>query len=138
MFLSGDSLPRVTVGDSGQSDGSHTVVVSDGAGHVRIRREARRPFSRHLFTRDGQVGWTLSTSPILRHRHTLVLESGAHWFLRTPFFSTRVSGTSRGGLRLAGQVQRATEWHFALPHGCDAADFLAALGFLHRQWYLYS
>jgi hypothetical protein len=81
--------------------------------------------------------WMLSVRSIVRRRYALAPAHGAAWTFHTPFFWwMRVTGTESGTPRLLGCIgPTPTIWILRFEPGRDTLDVLAAVAFLHRQWW---
>ncbi len=118
---------------------SPRMRVLDAAGREEgiIRPEGLMPGVSYAMSRDGERVWTLSVRSIVRKHHALEWANADSWTFDTPFYWWQhLSGTSQGALRLFGGVgPMAQLWLIWIEPGWDTFDMLAAVAFLHRQWW---
>ncbi len=118
---------------------SPRVRVLDAGGREQgfIRSEGLLPCLRYAMRRDGELVWMLSGRSIVRKRHVLVLANGDSWTFHTPFFWWQnLSGTTSGALGLfGGNGPTKRYWLVWIEPGKDSFDLLAAVAFLHRQYW---
>ena len=101
-----------------------------------IRRDGIVPRMRYAMHRAGQRVWTLSVRSIFRSRYLIELSNGESWMFGTPFFSIQVVGSTQSIRRLFGNVGSANcVWLIWIEPGWDSIDLLAAVAFMHRQWF---
>jgi hypothetical protein len=121
-----DWPPRVRVLDaSGLEQG---VICSEGL----------VPGVRYTMHRNGELVWVLSARSIVRNRHALELANGDSWTFATPFFWWQnLTGTAFGAPRLLGGLVVPTKrvWAMWIDPGRDTFDLLAAVAFMHRQYW---
>ena|SRR5438093_549380 len=131
--------PQLTLLDRGYKRGNFGVVGPDRSELFTIRAEGGMLRSRHSLFQNESPIWRLSVRSILRRRHELQFMSGETWSLQTPFFSVFFGGTAQDESRLLGRVGRSTEeWFFLVEPGKETMELLAAIAFLHCQWYFRS
>jgi hypothetical protein len=113
------------------------VLGADGREEGVIRPEGLTPGARYAMRRNGGLVWTLSVRSIVRSRHVLKLADGDSWTFHTPFFWWRhLTGAARGAPRLVGAVGPVSwVWQMWIEPGRDTIDLLAAVAFMHRQWF---
>ena len=87
--------------------------------------------------RNGELVWMLSVRSVVRKRHRLELPNGDSWTFDTPFFWWQnLTGTTSGALRLlGGNGPTMRIWLIWIEPGRDTFDLLAAIAFLHRQYW---
>jgi hypothetical protein len=102
-----------------------------------IRAEGLVPGLRYTMRRDGELVWTLTVRSIVRKHNALVLADGDSWTFDTPFFWWQgLTGTACGAPRLLGGVGPVMWiWLIWIEPGRDTLDLLAAVAFMHRQWF---
>lgn len=114
------------------------VLGADGREEGIIRPEGLVPGVRYVMYRNGKPAWKLSVRSILRKRHALELANGDLWTFETPFFWWQnLTGTAAGVPRVLGGLvlPTTTVWGMWIEPGWDSFDVLAALAFMHRQWW---
>ena len=113
------------------------VLDADGREEGVIRSEGFVPGVRYVMRRSGTPVWVLSVRSIVRKRHILELAGGETWTFDTPFFWWQhLTGTTCGVARLLGYVGHTKRfWLMWLEPGRDTHDLLAAVAFMHRQWW---
>ena len=113
------------------------VLDAGGREEGLIRAEGLVPGLRYVMHRNGELVWRLSVRSIVRKSHALVLANGDSWTIDTPFFWwQQLIGTARGAPRLfGGYASVAWIWGMWIEPGWDSLDVLAALAFMHRQWF---
>ncbi len=113
------------------------VLDADGREEGIIRPEGLVPGVRYAMRRDGGLVWTLSVRSIVRKRHALKLANNDLWTFHTPFFWWyHLMGTTLGVPRLVGTVGPGLwVWQMWIEPGRDTIDLLAAVAFMHRQWF---
>jgi hypothetical protein len=112
------------------------AVFDDSVSRIGVIQTAGsfiRP--KHAMHFDSKIAWTLAPVSLLHHRHTLQLDGGVVWHIRTPFFSTGCMADSADGSTVIGHVRRTDTWLWLVEPGRDSTVFLAALGLVHREWY---
>jgi len=119
---------------------SPLVRVLDAGGREEgiIRSEGLVPGVRYAMRRNGEAVWKLSVRSIVRKRHALELANGDSWTFDTPFFwwQWHLTGIAFGAPRLLGRVGPTMRlWFIYIEPGRDAFDLLAAVAFMHRQWW---
>jgi hypothetical protein len=119
-------LPRVRVLDAGRRE----LGVIRSVGLI--------PGVRYAMHRNGELVWMLSVQSIVRKRHALELANGDTWTFDTPFFWWQnLTGTALGAPRLLGGLIVPTKrvWAMWIEPGKDTPDLLAAVAFMHRQYW---
>jgi hypothetical protein len=116
------------------------VRVLDASGFEQgvIRSEGLVPGVRYAMRRNGELVWVLSVRSIVRNRHALEWANGDSWTFDTPFFYWQnLTGTASGALRLLGGLFVPTKrvWAMWIDPGRDTFDLLAAVAFMHRQYW---
>jgi hypothetical protein len=113
------------------------VLDASGGEKGIIRTEGLVPGVRYSMRRNGDLVWMLSVRSILRKRHDLKLANGDSWTFDTPFFWWQnLTGTALGVPRLVGSYGPvAWIWDIRIEPGRDTLDLLAAVAFMHRQWF---
>ena len=114
------------------------VLDADGREQGIIRSEGLVPCVRYAMHRNGELVWKLSVRSIVRKRHVLELANGDPWTFDTPFFWWQnLTGTALGAQRLFGGLVVPTKkvWAMWIEPGRDSFDLLAAVAFLHRQYW---
>jgi hypothetical protein len=113
------------------------VLGPDGGEHGVIRRVGPVPFLSYAMYRGDSRLWKLSVRSVFRHRYELALAHGDPWWFDTPWFTRlKVTGNARGAPRLLGCIGPSTRyWLMRIEPGWDAFHVLAAVAFLHRQWW---
>jgi hypothetical protein len=119
---------------------SPRVRVLDAGGREQgiIRSEGLVPCVRYAMRRNGELVWKLSVRSIVRKRHVLELSNGDSWTFDTPFFWWQnLTGTAFGAPRLFGGLVVPTKkvWAMWIEPGRDRFDLLAAVAFLHKQYW---
>ena len=117
----------------------HSVLVRDVNGHERgmIRSDAIFPRLKYVMQRDGDEVWTLQARSLVLKRHALSHGSDK-WIFDTPFFWWQtLAGACDGAQRLAGSLLAPTKriWFLWIEPGRDTHDLLAAVAFMHRNWW---
>jgi hypothetical protein len=113
------------------------VLDAGGREAGNIRADGLVPGVRYAMLRNGEPVWTLSVRSIVRKRHALKLADGELWTLYTPFFWWQnLTGTALGVPRLLGGIGPVGWiWEMYIEPGRDTFDLLAAVPFMHRQWF---
>jgi hypothetical protein len=114
------------------------VLDADGREQGIIRSEGLVPCVSYAMRRNGELVWKLLVRSFVRKRHVLELASGDPWTFDTPFFWWQnLTGTALGAPRLFGGVVVPTKkvWAIWIEPGRDTFDLLAAVAFLHRQYW---
>lgn len=120
---------------------STRVRVLDAGGRERgiIRSEGLVPGVRYAMRRNGEIVWILTVRSIVRKHHALEMADGESWTFYTPFFWWHhyLVGTVSGAPRLFGgfDLPTTTVWSLYIEPGRDTFDLLAAVAFLHRQYW---
>ena len=119
--------------------GSRLVRVTDVDGQERgiIRSEGILPRTKYAMRRDGAAVWVLRSRSLVLKRHALT-HGSAEWIFDTPFFWwQQLAGTCDGAQRLGGSLLAPTKrlWFLWVEPGRDTHDLLAAVAFMHRNWW---
>jgi hypothetical protein len=119
---------------------SALVRVLDAGGRETgiIRSEGLVPGTSYAMRRNGERVWKLSVRSIFRRRHALELANGDSWTFETPFFWWQnLTGTAWGAPRVLGGLVLPTKrvWALWIEPGQNTIDVLAAVAFMHRQWW---
>jgi hypothetical protein len=114
------------------------VLDASGLEQGVIRSEGLVPGVRYAMRRNGELVWMLSVQSIVRKRHALEFAKGDSWTFDTPFFWWQnLTGTAFGAPRLLGGLVVPTKrvWAMWIDPGRDTFDLLAAVAFMHRQYW---
>jgi hypothetical protein len=113
------------------------VLDAGGREEGIIRAAGRVPGVRYAMHRNDELVWSLSVRSIVRKRHVLEPAHGEKWTFDTPFYWWQnLTGSTRGVPRLVGgYAQVAWIWAYWIEPGWDTFDLLAAVAFMHRQWF---
>jgi hypothetical protein len=114
------------------------VLDADGREQGIICSVGLVPCVRYAMCRNGELVWKLSVRSIVRKRHVLELANGDSWTFDTPFFWWQnLTGTALGAPRVFGGLVVPTKsvWAMWIEPGRDTFDLLAAVAFLHRQYW---
>lgn len=113
------------------------VLDADHRDRGMIRSEGPGPLGRYVMRLNTEVVWVLSVRSIVRKHHTLCPVVGDQWTLDTPFFwRQQLAGSVSGTPRLLGRVGPTKRlWFMMVEAGHDTPDVLAAVAFMHRQWW---
>jgi hypothetical protein len=113
------------------------VLDAGGREEGIIRPEGLVPGVRYAMRRNGEPVWMLSVRSIVRKRHVLELAHDHSWTFDTPFFWWQhLTGTALGVPRLLGGIGPvAWIWNMWIEPGRDTFELLAAVAFMHRQWF---
>jgi hypothetical protein len=137
--VSGESPGTLCLRLEPQSRFSPMIRVLDAGGHdVGIIRSTRFvPGIQYTMINNNVNVWTLSVRSVVRKRHVLELANGDLWTFDTPFFWWQhLTGTAFGTERLLGCVGPTMRyWLMQIESGWDTFDLLAAVAFMHRQWW---
>ena len=138
--VNGESPGTLCLQFGGSVSLSPRVRVLDASGHEQgiIRSEGLVPCVRYVMRRNGELVWKLSVRSIVRKRHVLELANGDSWTFDTPFFWWQnLTGTAFAAPRLFGGLVVPTKkvWALWIEPGRDTFDLLAAVAFLHRQYW---
>jgi hypothetical protein len=114
------------------------LVDQEERGVLRIRRASRLP-PRFSILQNGEVVGTIGLRSFLRNKYSIVLTDGPTWTFRMPLFRIYFHGESSSDSRLWIQVGPGkTQWNLLAQAGADDVRLLAALAFIHREWWCYS
>lgn len=118
--------------------GSRLVRVRDVDGRELgvIRSEGMFPRMKYTMRRSGEVVWVLRLRSVVLKRHALEHISG-RWSVDTPFFWwQQLTGSCEGAQRLVGKVGPTKRlWLLWVEPGRATKDLMAAVAFLHRNWW---
>ena len=105
---------------------------------LKISRNRRLPPSFELLDGDQSVGRIVLQTP-LRNRYRVEFQTGTTWLIKMRLFSTYFPGKALTGKRvwiMVGPCKR--QWNLLLDPEADHLHLLAALAFIHREWWCYS
>jgi hypothetical protein len=113
------------------------VLDAGGREAGKIHGAGLVPGVRYVMSRDGEPVWTLLVRSVVRKHHVLKLTQGDSWTFDTPWFWWQhLTGTALGVPRLLGCIGPvAWVWVMRIEPGRDTLDVLAAVAFMHRQWF---
>jgi len=102
-----------------------------------IHSEGVVPLVKYVMRVKNETIWTLSVRSVVRKHHALRRVDGGQWTFNTPFFWWQhLSGTLGGTPRLLGRVGPTKRvWFVKIEPGLDTPDILAAIAFMHRNWW---
>jgi hypothetical protein len=114
-----------------------TVLDADGCEQGLIRPDGLVAGLRYAMRRGGGLVWSLSVRSLVRKHYVLEWSRGASWAFDTPFYWWQgLTGTALGAPRVLGCIGPfAWIWLIWIEPGWDSLDVLAAVAFLHRQWF---
>ena len=95
------------------------------------------PLVKYVMRVKNEIVWTLSVRSVVRKHHALEQVDGGQWTFNTPFFWWQhLSGTLGGTPKLLGRVGPTKRvWFVKIEPGRDTPDLLAAIAFMHRNWW---
>ena len=109
-------------------------VLSDAAGHEKLRIERERSFppaSFSIVTHRRRLGSIEAVSLMSTH-WALELE-GRRWMFKIPPLSAQFIARSEDGTALRAHLHSQTEWFAFVEKGADGAALLAALAFVQSE-----
>ena len=115
-------------------------VLSDESSHcmLRIRRKRRIPATFEIIENETIVGM-IQRKSVLRNKYLVTFLEGVEWTIRMPLFTIAFYGVSSLGTILWIRVwPRKNQWCLMLNGGEDDKRLLAAIAFIHREWWCYS
>ena len=117
--------------------GTTPIIGDDGLERGNIRPEGISRGLRFVMRREGTAIWVLTVQSFVRKRHQLQIVEGNNWTFDTPFFWwNHLTGTLDGHKRLLGRVgPRKNYWGFSVDPDTETLDLLAAIAFMHWNWW---
>jgi len=115
-------------------------VVFDPDAHevLRVRRKRRVPPQFEMVQDNRPVG-EIALRSVFRNTYAITLAGGSTWLFRMPLFAVTFHGESQDGRQVWVRVgPRKTRWNILLDASLDHLHLLAALAFIHREWWCYS
>lgn len=116
------------------------LVFCDSAGGevLRIQRRVRFP-ARFEVIEDGDVTGLIRLRSPLRNSYRIEIGTDAGWTFRMPLFSITFHGRSDVGEEVWVRVWPGKrQWNILLQPGSNSPVLLAALSFIHREWWCYA
>ena len=112
-------------------------VVTDLEGRevLRVRRTGSFPLRFEMIENGASVG-TIRRRGLLRNRYTLDFLSGPSWTFYLRLFTVHFGGVSTAGEMawiLVGPPK--VQWNLLFQSGTADVRLLAALAFIHREWW---
>ena len=105
---------------------------------VRIRRTRRIPATFGIIDNETNVG-VIQRKGVLRNRYLVTISEGLEWTIRMPLFTIDFYGVSNQGSNIWIKVwPHKTQWQLLFAEGDDDRRLLAAIAFIHREWWCYS
>ena len=111
---------------------------ADGAAESVIRRVSFLPSSFEIRDKDTVVG-RIRLRSLLRIKYVIEIDQAGSWTFRLPLFTVRFRGDSQTGTDIwviLGPTK--TEWSILIRPGITNRHLVAALAFIHNEWYNYS
>jgi hypothetical protein len=115
-------------------------VVTDGNGKAEliIRRESLFPSVFHILEANKHIG-RIRTLSILRNKYMIEIEGENCWTFQMPLFTARFWGGSHTGAEMWVAVGPSMmEWNILIKPGVNDRHLLAALAFIHSEWWNFS
>lgn len=114
-------------------------AVIDAAGNtiLQIRRDKLFPPLFSLIADDEVIG-TMASRPVMRNRYVVTFATGETWAFHPKLFTAYFPGESADGKKLwvtVGPSKR--EWSLLIQPGADDPRLVAALAFMHREWWFH-
>lgn len=115
-------------------------VILDAESHevllIRKSPSASRQFD---IIQDGTIVGIIRKRAILRPIYTLDFPSGSTWTVRMPLFSIQFQAQSTSGVTVWIRVGPSKkQWNVLVPAEGNNVCVIAALAFIHREWWCYS
>jgi len=111
---------------------------TDGGAELLIRRASFLPPVFHIVENETIVG-RIGLRSALRNKYAIDLQGMGHWTFRLPLFSVSfygISDNTPGIWALVGPSK--TEWNVLVRSGLPGRQLVAALAFIHTEWWNYS
>lgn len=109
---------------------SHEVL------RIRVQPGATRRFD---LIQDGLVVGTIQRRGFLRSTYTCSFSGGPVWTVKMPLFTLLFQGKSTNGLTVWIRVGPSKkQWNVLTCLNGDDVRLIAALAFIHREWWCYS
>ena len=111
---------------------------ADGTAESVIHRVSFIP-SRFEITDNGSVIGRIGMRSPLRIKYTIDIDKVGSWTFRLPLFTVRFHGESVGGTDIWVIVGPSKmEWNILVRPGISNRHLVAALAFIHNEWWNYS
>lgn len=105
---------------------------------VRIRRTRRIPATFDIIDNETTVG-VIRRKSVLRNQYLVTFSEGLEWTIRMPLFTIDFYGVSNQGSNIWIKVwPHKTQWQLLFAEDDDDRRLLAAIAFIHREWWCYS
>jgi hypothetical protein len=103
-----------------------------------IRRVSFIPSRFDIMDSSGVTG-RIAMRSLFRIKYSIEIEGAGHWTFRLPLFTIRFRGDSLTGEDIWVIVGPSKmEWNILLRPGIDDPRLVAALAFIHNEWWNYS
>ena len=104
---------------------------------LRIRRKRRLPATFDIIDHETVVG-VIQRKSVLRNKYLVRFSEGLEWTIRMPLFTIDFYGISSLSTNLWIRVWPGkNQWCLLLNGGEDDRRLLAAIAFIHREWWCY-
>jgi hypothetical protein len=104
---------------------------------LRVSRDARVPPRFSLLAGGNAVG-TMASRPLMRNRYVVNFAAGETWAFHLKLFTVFFPGESAGGKKLWVRVGPSKkQWSLLIQPGADDPRLVAALAFMHREWWFH-
>ena len=104
----------------------------------RVGRASTPDVVSNVHQDDRPVG-EIALRSVFRNTYAITLAGGSTWLFRMPLFAVTFHGESQDGRQVWVRVgPRKTRWNILLDASLDHLHLLAALAFIHREWWCYS
>lgn len=109
----------------------------DAIDEAIIRRASFIPSVFNIMQTGAVIG-RVEMRSIFRNKYAIDVDSVSSWTFRMPLFTVRFFGDSRAGAQMWVVVGRSKmEWNILIKGGVREWPLLAALAFIHTEWWNY-
>jgi len=113
------------------------VAEPDSTNEVVIRRASFIPSVFNII-KTGRVVGRIKMLSIFRNKYAVDIDGVDSWTFRMPLFTIRFFGDSREGVGIWVAVWPSMmQWNILIKAGVEEWPLLAALAFIHTEWWNY-
>lgn len=113
------------------------IADPDGRDEIVIRRASFIPPVFNITAADRVIG-TVRMRSMFRNKYTIDIDGVNSWTFRMPLFTVRFFGDSSAGAEIWVAVGPSKmEWNILIKGSAKEWPLLAALAFIHTEWWNY-
>ena len=130
--------PRFAVGANPFRKPDFVMTDAEGREEFLVRRRSFIP-ARFRILEHGRVIGEVRMLTVFRIRYSIEIDGSPPWIFRMPLYTVNFYGTSPSGPGIWVSVGPSKmDWRILLKPGLHEGALIAALAFIHNEWWNYS